>query len=63
MKINIIANQMRANRGEPLTLEMLQAELKEVKTLRPSTIWAKIAKQLHVNALNQMILYKQNRKP
>ncbi len=42
MKINIIANHLRAQRGEKITLEQAKAELKEVKSLRPVTANVKL---------------------
>jgi hypothetical protein len=56
MKINIIANMMRQQRGEPVDLSMLKAELKEVKSLRPRTTAIKI----HISALEAMIQHKEN---
>ena len=61
MKINIIANQMRTQRGESLTIEMLKAELQETKSLKAITIQQKVSKQLHINALVAMISYKERR--
>jgi len=61
MKINIIANQMRTDRGEPLTVEMLKAELIEVKSLKAVTINQKLAKMRHIDSLEAAINYKLNR--
>lgn len=60
MKINIIANHLRAQQGERLTIEMLKAELKETKGLKPSTISAKVAKRQHIASLEAMINYRSN---
>lgn len=59
MMINTIANQLRTQRGEPLTIEMLQAELDEVKELRPKTIVGKRDKNNHMLSLEAAIRYKQ----
>lgn len=62
MKINMIANEMRTQRGELLAIEMLRGELREAKTLKPLTTAARVAKKLHIKSLEAMIQYKENRK-
>jgi hypothetical protein len=59
MLINTLANHIRSKRKEPLTIEMLQGELREVKALRPKDATAKFAKKIHISALKSMIIYKQ----
>lgn len=61
MLINTIANELRIRNGEPLTLEMLEAELKEVQTLRPINVRGRIDKQNHVAALKAAINFKKNK--
>jgi hypothetical protein len=61
MKINIIANQMRTERGETLTVDMLKAELSEVKSLKAKTPYDRQSKKRHVDALTAMITYKEKR--
>lgn len=61
MKINIIANHIRTQRGEILTVEMLRAELAEVEQLNPQTLVGKMDKRRHIANLKAAIQYKQNR--
>ena len=61
MLINTIANELRTRNGEPLTIEMLEAELKEVKSLRPQTVRMRIDKQNHVAALTAVINNKKSK--
>lgn len=61
MLINTIANALRTKNGEILTIEMLQAELNEVKELRPKTTVGKRDKNNHMLSLEAAIRYKQNR--
>ena len=60
MKVNIIANHIRTQRNEILTVEMLKAELEEVKSLKPADNNAKIAKRRHMLTLMAAIKYKEN---
>ncbi len=55
-----IANHARSQRGEILTLEMLKAELIEVKELVAKTPAQKAAKDRHIKALEAGIQYKTN---
>lgn len=59
--INTIANALRTQNGELLTIEMLQAELEEVKELRPKTMIGKRDKNNHIVNLEAAIRYKQNK--
>lgn len=59
MKLNIIANHLRTQQGEPLTVEMLEAELAEVISLRPKTTVGKMDKNRHIASLKAMINHKQ----
>ena len=59
MKINIIANHLRSQNNEPLTVEMLEAELKETVSLRPKTWAATKAKIAHITSLQAAIARKK----
>lgn len=60
MLIVTMANAMRTKRGEALTIEMLEAELKEVVALRPKTTVGKRDKNAHISSLKSAIRYYIN---
>lgn len=55
MKLNMIANMARSQRGEPVTIEKLRAELKEARSLKAVTARQKLLKQRHIAALEAII--------
>lgn len=59
--LHTLANHLRSQEGEKLTIEMLRAELEEVKQLCPKTTVGKADKNRHILALQALINYKQNR--
>lgn len=60
MLINTLANKMRTDRGEPLTLEMVKAELNECLSLKPKNTRAKMDLLNHISALRSWIKAKEN---
>lgn len=63
MMINTIANVLRTKNNEPLTVEMLEAELKEALTLRAKTPTERMRLNWYIKSLKSNIRYKQNRQP